>query len=104
VTDKADFLAICLAKCPEKPIEGPIMLTLQFRMPRPKSHFGAKGLKPTAPKFHTSKPDSDNLGKLILDALNGRFWRDDSQICKLFITKTYSETPQTEIFLQPIIL
>lgn len=102
--DKADFLACCLQKCPPEPLEGPLMIELHFGMPRPKSHYTKKGLRQTAPIFHTAKPDSDNLVKLIFDALNGRFWRDDSQIVKLFVTKLYSSQPQTEILLTPITL
>lgn len=35
----------------------------------------------------TFKPDGDNVAKLILDALNGRAWHDDSQVVELHVTK-----------------
>ena len=38
------------------------------------------------------KPDADNIGKLILDALNGLAWHDDAQIAGLTVTKRYGET------------
>lgn len=38
------------------------------------------------------KPDADNVGKLILDALNGLAWHDDAQIVGLTIIKRYGET------------
>ncbi len=78
------------------------MLEIAAMMPRPKTHSNAKGLKPHAPLFHTSRPDADNLSKFVKDALNGRFWRDDSQVCKLFVTKIYSTSPRTEITITPI--
>lgn len=34
-----------------------------------------------------SKPDADNIAKLVLDALNGKAWHDDSQIVNLDVTK-----------------
>ena len=33
------------------------------------------------------KPDADNIAKLVLDALNGRAWHDDSQIVNLDVVK-----------------
>ena len=35
----------------------------------------------------TSKPDADNIAKLVLDALNGKAWHDDSQIVSLDVVK-----------------
>ena len=34
--------------------------------------------------FPTKKPDADNIIKVILDALNGLAYRDDSQICMVY--------------------
>ena len=96
-SDKADFLAICLASRPETPLEGPLGLELWFDFPRPKSHYGSKGLKPASPAYHTSKPDSDNLAKFVIDSLNGIFWKDDSQISKLSVVKWYGCSPKTQI-------
>lgn len=35
----------------------------------------------------TYKPDADNIAKLVLDALNGIAFADDSQVVSLFIAK-----------------
>lgn len=35
----------------------------------------------------TLKPDPDNIAKLVLDALNGVAYRDDSQVTQLEVTK-----------------
>ena len=71
---------------------GPVSVSLNFAMPRPKSHFGAKGLKPSAPAAHVGKPDVDNLAKLILDQLtrSGNVWRDDSQVVSLSVHKFWA--------------
>ena len=34
--------------------------------------------------FPTKKPDADNIIKVILDALNGLAYRDDTQICSVY--------------------
>jgi Holliday junction resolvase RusA-like endonuclease len=72
--------------------EAPVAVELRFAMPRPKSHIGAKGLKPSAPQFHAGKPDVDNLAKLVLDQItkNGCIWRDDSQVVSLRCDKFWA--------------
>jgi Holliday junction resolvase RusA-like endonuclease len=74
------------------PTEAPVAVELRFAMPRPKSHFGAKGLKPSAPQFHAGKPDVDNLAKLVMDQItkSARVWRDDSQVVSLRCDKFWA--------------
>jgi Holliday junction resolvase RusA-like endonuclease len=69
-----------------------VSVSITFAMPRPKSHSGAKGLKPSAPVAHVGKPDVDNLAKLILDQLtrSGKIWRDDSQVVSLIVHKLWA--------------
>ncbi|WP_353269007.1 RusA family crossover junction endodeoxyribonuclease [Gemmatimonas sp.] len=71
---------------------GPVSVSLNFAMPRPKSHSGAKGLRPSAPVQHIGKPDVDNLAKLILDQItrSGCVWRDDSQVVSLHVHKFWA--------------
>lgn len=38
-----------------------------------------------------SKPDIDNICKIILDALNGVAYKDDTQVIRLAISKKYTE-------------
>ena len=70
----------------------PVAVELRFAMPRPKSHSGAKGLKPSAPEYHIQKPDIDNLVKLCLDQItrSERIWRDDSQVVSLRVEKIWA--------------
>lgn len=50
----------------------------------------------------TKKPDSDNIIKIILDALNGIAYHDDSQICSIHFEKKYAEIPVTKITIKEI--
>ncbi len=80
-----------------EPFAGRCSVILQFYFQRPKSHLRTSGmLKEHAPSAHTSKPDLDNLAKLILDRItrNERFWRDDAQVDMLMISKEWAPPPQ----------
>ena len=71
---------------------GPVAISMCFSLPRPKSHFGAKGLKASAPVHHSGKPDADNLAKLVMDQItkSGKVWRDDSQVVSLRVEKLWA--------------
>lgn len=81
-----------------KRITGPLEVRCTFNMPRPKADFGtgknAGILKPSVPKFHTKKPDMDNLEKAVYDTLSHKsgigVWHDDSQITESHNVKQYA--------------
>lgn len=88
---------------PVFPLAGPLSLWVVFFFPRPKNHYGsgrnANILKPSAPIFHTSKPDGDKLTRAIGDSLTGILVRDDSQFCDVRAVKLYGE-PRAVIYIQ----
>lgn len=45
----------------------------------------------------TKKPDWDNIGKIISDALNKAAYADDAQIVDAHIIKWYSNDPRVEV-------
>ena len=45
----------------------------------------------------TCKPDWDNIGKALCDALNGIVWKDDAQIVDGRVVKLYAEHPRVEV-------
>lgn len=101
---KETFASILQAQAPETPISVPIGLELTFNMPRPKAHYGTGSksamLKDSAPEWHSSKPDIDNLVKFVQDSLNGIFYKDDALIFSLHARKLYSENPRTVIIIK----
>lgn len=48
------------------------------------------------------KPDADNVSKIILDALNGLAYHDDSQVVELTVSKKFSPYPRVEVELWQI--
>jgi Holliday junction resolvase RusA-like endonuclease len=87
-----------------QPARIPLRLSVTFRMPRLKGHYGsgrnAGELKPSAPRYHTVKPDSTKLMRALEDALTGIVWADDALIAEQYATKVYGETPgaMVEVF------
>ena len=71
-----------------------VAVQVTFLMPRPKAHYRtgrhAFELRPDAPVAHTIKPDIDKLTRLVLDALTGVVWRDDSQVAAIVARKVYT--------------
>lgn len=43
------------------------------------------------------KPDIDNVMKVVLDALNGVAYKDDSRVVRVEAQKVYSDIPRLEI-------
>jgi len=87
-------------------LDEPLFMSLDFTMPRPRSHFGtgknAAKLKPAAPVWHASKPDRSKLTRAVEDALTGVLWRDDTLVVAGPITKRYGEKPGVSIRVCPI--
>ncbi|MEI8259009.1 MAG: RusA family crossover junction endodeoxyribonuclease [Deltaproteobacteria bacterium] len=79
---------------PDVPESGPVAVRLRFVFARPKTHYTKKGLRPEAPLYHTAAKDCDNLAKGLMDACTViGLWRDDGQVARLDVAKTYGEKP-----------
>ena len=83
-----------------EPLTGPIQLTISFGFERPKKHWNAKGLRPDAPEWHTSKPDIDKLQRAVLDAMTGIVFTDDSQVVHVITEKLYRLPACTRIWIE----
>jgi len=70
------------------PLEGPLHLGVQFVLPRPKRLLTKRWRDLLV--WHDKKPDCDNLLKAVKDALNNLAWRDDSQVCQVYVEKRYA--------------
>jgi len=71
---------------------GALFVRIVFQMPRPKAHYGAKGiLKKSAPVWNTKKPDVTKLIRSTEDAMTGVVWKDDAQIAHSCAFKRYSD-------------
>lgn len=77
-----------------EPLPGAVDLAVTFYLPRPRSHYGtgrnAGKVRGSAPAYHVSRPDLDNLAKSTMDALLGIAWVDDSQVIRLVASKEWT--------------
>jgi Holliday junction resolvase RusA-like endonuclease len=87
------------------PLTGALLAKVTFVMQRPKSHYGtgknAHVLKPTAPHYHTTRPDSTKLFRSTEDALTGIIWVDDGQVMQE-VRKIYGDEPGVHITIEAL--
>lgn len=49
-----------------------------------------------------TKPDCDNIAKIILDSLNGYAYIDDKQVVELHVMKAWSDIPRVEVYIEEV--
>eukprot|EP00531_Pseudo-nitzschia_arenysensis_P003027 CAMPEP_0116116790 /NCGR_PEP_ID=MMETSP0329-20121206/1226_1 /TAXON_ID=697910 /ORGANISM="Pseudo-nitzschia arenysensis, Strain B593" /LENGTH=304 /DNA_ID=CAMNT_0003610309 /DNA_START=47 /DNA_END=961 /DNA_ORIENTATION=+ len=89
-----------------------LVMTLIFRMKRPKNHFvnnrpGPGRLKAKSPpQLSSIRSDVDNLTKFVLDSMNGVMYEDDRQITSIHATKLLDNedlcTGSVEVYIRSI--
>jgi Holliday junction resolvase RusA-like endonuclease len=75
----------------------PVEVIVDAVFARPKSHLTKKGVKPTAPAL--PRPDVDNVGKAVLDALQD-VMGDDTLVRRLVVEKSYGTEARTTVRIQ----
>ena len=71
---------------PDKQYEGAVRLLVKWCFPITGKH--------TDGEYKTTKPDTDNLNKLLKDVMTTlHFWKDDAQVASEIIEKFWTEIP-----------
>ena len=93
VKDAKNLLIGHLAKNkPEVPFAGAVELTVLWLFPKGRSHRHGEWRK--------TKPDTDNLQKLLKDCMTQvGFWKDDAQVVSEKVQKRWSDDP-TGIYIE----
>lgn len=80
----------------KRPLDGSVRMDIRAYFAIPKSYPQNKraALEGT---HYPKRPDPDNIAKIIMDALNGLAYEDDSKVVELSIEKRYSENPRVEV-------
>lgn len=70
----------------------PLAVRITFYLPRPVSHRGARGLRPSAPVWPAKVPDLDKLVRSTLDGLvQAAVMSDDARVVIVHARKTYDD-------------
>lgn len=89
---------------PHEPLETPLSVTLILHVGVPKSYSKKRTTDClTGMEWPTKKPDLDNVAKAFLDAMNGIVYKDDVQVIRLHVTKTYSILPGVHIIVHEVL-
>ena len=81
-----------------KPFEGRVQVDIIANFEIPKSAKKADKELMLENKINpTKKPDIDNIVKIVLDAMNGIAFKDDTQITKLQVEKLYSTSESISV-------
>lgn len=78
-------------------LDGPLALEVAIFINPPASWSKRKRAEAIHP---TGKPDLDNIGKLIGDALNGIIWKDDSQLSALTIRRRFNGEAPEHVYIR----
>jgi len=71
------YMSYLSSHAPENPLDGPVRLMVKF------CFAGGQGWK-------TTKPDTDNMIKMMKDCMTRLgYWHDDAQVCSEIVEKFY---------------
>lgn len=92
---KAKLTAHLARHTPDKPLtDVPVQLVVKWCFPRGKH---------TAGTYKTTKPDTDNLQKLLKDCMTAcGFWKDDALVASEIVEKFWTQIPGIYIAVQTI--
>lgn len=91
-------IAAAAAKAGAAPTdEAPLTIIIDFVFVRPKSHCKANGELNPQKALKVPRGDWDNYAKGVQDALIGIAYKDDSQIGKAIVEKSYGAEGRTTV-------
>ena len=80
------------------PYKEAVGVEIIFALPVPRSFSAKRKAAALRGDLHPAKrPDIDNLGKAVMDAMNAVVYEDDRQIVNLRLRKVYAEVPETRV-------
>lgn len=79
---------------PAEPYQCGVRLVVKWLFPKGKHPDG---------RYRTTRPDTDNLQKLLKDCMTAEgFWKDDALVCSEIAEKFWAETPGIWIHIEPV--
>lgn len=88
----------CVAYPGFVPLEGSLDVEIRAFCGMPKTISKKKRALMEGGELRPAKrPETDNLAKVVLDALTGLTFKNDSQVVGLIVEKAYSDRPRVEV-------
>lgn len=84
-----------------RPFSGPIKMTILASFAPPKS-WSQKKKREHLGKYHTQRPDKDNLEKAICDGLNRIAFEDDAQVAWSDTRKVWGPEARTVVMIEAL--
>lgn len=78
-------------------LDGPLSLTVRAVYIAPQSWSRRKRANAY---WKSSKPDADNIAKILKDGMNRVVYRDDAQVASLTVTKVYGPTAFVQVTVE----
>ena len=98
---QTEFEGLLKPFVPEKPLEGPLALTIIYKFPFLKSE--KRAVKDKGWTWHFTKPDADNLVKMFQDCMGKLlFYKSDAQVVQLEIQKIRCRIPGIYVYLEEL--
>ena len=92
-----------LAMRGRQPFQGPLSVSMRFRLAIPKSTTKrAREALLAGEEAYLGRADLTNYAKAVEDALNGICWRDDVQIVRLFLSKVAGVAAGVDVRIEPL--
>jgi len=83
---RAKLLSAVCRHMPPTPFTGPVSLLVKWCFPITGQHRDGE--------YRITKPDTDNLQKLLKDVMtHSGFWADDAQVCREIVEKFWATIP-----------
>lgn len=83
---RSKFTANLSKHRPMAPMNGPVQLVVKWLFPFSGGHHDGQ--------WKTTRPDTDNLQKLLKDCMTAvGFWKDDAQVCSEIVQKFWAVHP-----------
>ncbi len=90
-----------ISKYPDAaPTDRPVMLQILAEYPIAESWSKKKKIAADSMEVFPNKPDWDNVGKIVSDALNKIAYMDDSQVFYASVLKRYSMRPRLTVLIR----
>jgi Holliday junction resolvase RusA-like endonuclease len=92
---RAKYEAYLAGHVPDRMLRGPLRLITKWCFPLSGKHRDGE--------YKTTKPDTDNLVKMVKDVMTDlHYWRDDAQVASEVIEKFWASLPGLYIYIEEL--